>query len=314
MLNRRHIRIKVMQTLFALNQNEITQGNTDQKFLLNSMSHMYDLYLLMMALFIELHKKSEDYFNKLQNRILVDDNDPQPSRCIIDNAIFNKISGNKLLTDTIAKQKINYWDLDFEYVDKIFKQIVKSKIYRKYAELTNYDFQSDKQFVADIFRDIIAPNDKLYDYLEDKKLTWIDDLPIINTNLLKMLKQIKPESDESYFLPDLYKDEDDKQFAIQLYQKSILYKDELNAEIKDKTTNWDSERLAAVDATLLAMAICEFKYFPSIPVKVTINEYLEIAKEYSTPKSSTFINGILDNLVKQYQKTNMLNKTGRGLK
>jgi len=314
MLNRRHIRIKVMQTLFALNQNQITEGNTDQKFLLNSMSNMYDLYLLMMSLFIELHKKSEDYYKKLQNRILVDANEPEPSRVIIENQVLTKISTNKLLLETIAKQKINYWDLDFEYVDKIFKQILKSKIYRKYTELNNCDFKSDRQFVADIFRDIIAPNEKLYDYLEDKKLTWIDDLPIVNTNLLKLLKQVNPESGDNYFLPDLYKDEDDKQFAIQLYQKTILYKDELNLEIKGKTTNWDSERLAAVDATLLTMAICEFKHFPSIPVKVTINEYLEIAKEYSTPKSSTFINGILDNLVKQYQNTNSLNKSGRGLK
>lgn len=314
MLNRRHIRIKVMQTLFALGQNEISEGNTDQKFLLNSMSNMYDLYLLMMSLFIELHKKSDDYYKKLQNRIIVDANEPAPNRFIIDNQVLKMISSNKLLTDAIAKQKINYWDLDFEYVDKIFKQVLKSKIYWKYAELNHRDFQTDKQFVADIFRDIIAPNEKLYDYLEDKKLTWIDDLPIINTNLLKMLKQIKSESGDTYFLPDLYKDDDDMQFAIQLFQKTILYKDQLNLEIKDKTTNWDSERLAAVDATLLTMAICEFKYFPSIPVKVTINEYLEIAKEYSTPKSSTFINGILDNLVKEYQKNNSLNKSGRGLK
>lgn len=302
-----------MQTIFALNQNENIEGNTSQRFLLDSMNDMYDLYLLLMALFIELHKKSEDHYKKLQNRILVDPDEADPSRVLIDNLVLRKIVANKSLVDSIAKHKINYWDLDFEYVDKIFKQIIKSKIYRKYSEETTFDFNTDKQFLLDIFRDIIAPNEKLYDYLEDKKLTWIDDLPIVNTNILKMLKQIKSNTVDSYFLPSLYKDEDDKQFALQLYQKTILNKAALQIEIGGKTTNWDSERLAAVDAILLMMAIGEFKYFPSIPVKVTMNEYLEIAKEYSTPKSSTFINGILDNFVKQYQKDNSLNKSGRGL-
>jgi N utilization substance protein B len=175
------------------------------------------------------------------------------------------------------------------------------------------NFIEDKQFIIDVFQEIIAPNEKLYSYLEDKNLTWLDDLPAINTAILKLLRKIKPSSTEGHFLPSLLKDEDDIKFAEDLLKKSILNKSKLLQTIGDRTKNWDSDRIADIDYILLQMGVCEILHFPSIPVKVTINEYLEIAKEYSTPKSSIFINGILDRLVKDYEETNSLNKTGRGL-
>jgi len=144
------------------------------------------------------------------------------------------------------------------------------------------DFKSAKDFVIQWYTELIAPNDKLYDYIEDSKITWIDDLPIVNMTVLKRLQKVKPNSP-------------------------------LSEEIEKNTPNWDKERIADVDFVLIKMALCEFLKFPSIPVKATINEYLEIAKEYSTPKSSIFINGILDKLVKEYQKTNKFKKEGRGL-
>jgi transcription antitermination protein NusB len=170
----------------------------------------------------------------------------------------------------------------------------------------------DKNFIADLFSEVIAPNDKLYDYLEDYKLTWLDDLPTINTLVLKQIKQLKSEND-TFLVTKLYKDLDDKDYVKNLFRKTVLNEVELSKEYIDKTPNWDTERIAEIDTIILKMAICELLKFPSIPVKVTINEYLEIAKEYSTPKSSIFINGILDNIVKDYQKNNRLTKAGRGL-
>ena len=175
------------------------------------------------------------------------------------------------------------------------------------------DFKEDKDFIVDIFKEIIAPNDKLYDYMEDKNLTWLDDLPTVNTTILKLLRKVKTTSAENHFTPNLYKDAEDKQFAIDLFKKTLLNKTAINKEIELKTQNWDADRIANVDYALLQMAICELQNFSSIPVKVTINEYLEIAKEYSTPKSSIFINGILDKLVKEYTADGKLNKIGRGL-
>jgi N utilization substance protein B len=158
---------------------------------------------------------------------------------------------------------------------------------------------------------LIAPNEKLYDYLEDNKLTWVDDIPVVNTQILKELKQISEKSE--FRASKLYKDQEDKEFVTLLFNKTVLNEVALAKEYIDKTPNWDADRIAEIDTIILKMAICEFLKFPSIPVKVTINEYLEIAKEYSTPKSSIFINGILDNLVKEFQNENKIQKSGRGL-
>jgi N utilization substance protein B len=217
------------------------------------------------------------------------------------------------LKNELENRKLNYWYLDFEYVDIIFKAILESLIYKDYMKTKSSDFNEDKTFLIDIFSEIIAPNEKLYDYFEDKKLTWIDDLPIVNTSILKLLKKAKPNVSQSYFTPKLYKDQDDRDFALELFKKTILNRSKFSEEISKKTTNWDSDRIANIDGVLLQMALCEFQKFPSIPVKVTINEYLEIAKEYSTPKSSIFINGILDKIIKEYFEQGIHPKMGRGL-
>ncbi|NNC51404.1 MAG: transcription antitermination factor NusB, partial [Flaviramulus sp.] len=205
------------------------------------------------------------------------------------------------------------WQLDQEYVDIIFKAVISSDLYKEYMKTKVSDFKEDKDFIVDIFKEIIAPNEKLYEYIEDKNLTWLDDLPTVNTTILKILRKVKATSPENFFAPKLYKDPEDKQFAIDLFNKTLLNTTAINQEIEQKTQNWDTDRIANVDYALLKMAICEFKNFPSIPVKVTINEYLEISKEYSTPKSSIFINGILDKLVKEYEADGELKKIGRGL-
>lgn len=313
MLNRRHIRIKVMQSLYAFNGTEGDDLSKDESFLFHSLDSMYDLYLSILALLAELHKKSKDYNEKLQKKLLSTDSDKNPSTKFQDNQVLSLISDNTMLHDIIKKRKLNFWDLDFEYVDILFKAILKSDVYKDYIQDNEVSFKSDKHFVLDIYTDIIAPNEKLYDYFEDKKLTWVDDLPVVNTVLLKVIRKLKLTSPETALLPDLYKDEDDKEFAKFLLNKTILNTSKFDEEIGKKTTNWDSERLASIDGVLLKMALCEFQKFPSIPYKVTINEYLEIAKEYSTPKSSLFINGILDKIVKEYQSENRNYKSGRGL-
>ena len=174
-------------------------------------------------------------------------------------------------------------------------------------------FEEDRQFVIDLFADVIVPNEKLYEYLEDDKLTWVDDIPVVNTHIVKQLKAIKTQDPDDFRVPKLYKDVEDKDFAKDLFRRTVLNESILAKEYDDKTPNWDSERIAEIDTIILKMAICEFLKFPSIPVKVTLNEYLEIAKEYSTPKSSIFINGILDNLVKELTANKKMIKVGRGL-
>lgn len=313
MLNRRHIRVKVMQTLYAFKGGESDDFSKDQKFLLFSIDNMYNLYLLSISLLLEVQKRAESDLIKKQNKILATQEDKDPNRKFVNNEVLNLLQENYQLKNQLEVHNINNWQLDDEYVEVIFKAITSSELYEEYMKTRVSDFKEDKEFIVDVFKDIIAPNEKLYEYLEDKNLTWLDDLPTVNTTILKLLRKVKPSSPETHFTPKLYKDLDDKQFAVDLFKKTLLNRSAVNREIEDKTQNWDSDRIANIDYVLLQMAISEIKHFPSIPVKVTINEYLEIAKEYSTPKSSIFINGILDKLVKEYEDAGKLNKVGRGL-
>jgi N utilization substance protein B len=274
---------------------------------------MYNLYLLLISLLIEVQKRAENDLQKKQNKHLATKEDKDPNRKFVNNQLLQKLKVNLRLKDQFEVHNITNWELDNEYVDIIFKEIIASELYKDYMATKTSDFKEDKDFIVDVFKELIAPNDKLYDYLEDKNLTWLDDLPTVNTTILKLLRKVKVTSEESFFTPKLYKDSEDKEFAINLFKKTLLNQSAISTEIELKTKNWDSDRIANVDYVLLQMAICELKNFPSIPVKVSINEYLEISKEYSTPKSSIFINGILDKLVKEYEVSGELNKVGRGL-
>jgi len=302
-----------MQTMYAFKGSESDDFSKDQKFLLYSIDNMYNLYLLLISLLIEVQKRAENDLQKKQNKHLATKEDKDPNRKFVNNQVLRFLKENLPLQDQFKSHNINNWELDGEYVDIIFKDIIASDLYKEYMKTRVSDFKEDKVFIVDVFKDIVAPNEKLYEYMEDKNLTWLDDLPTVNTTILKLLRKVKEASPENYFTPKLYKDIEDKQFAINLFKKTLLNASTINTEIDKKTKNWDTERIATVDYVLLQMAICELNNFPSIPVKVTINEYLEISKEYSTPKSSIFINGILDKLVKEYEASGELKKVGRGL-
>ncbi|WP_177734275.1 transcription antitermination factor NusB [Flavobacterium inviolabile] len=313
MLNRRHIRVKVMQSIYAMHQNSSDNLEKEEKFLFYSIENIQDLYLIMLSSLVEIKRAEEDFIDKSSKKHLATKEERNPNKKFVSNAVLEILSENNSLSIALEDRKINNWKNNDDYILILLDDIKNSKLYADYMHNDVNDFEEDKQFVEDIFTEIIAPNEKLYDYLEDNKLTWVDDIPLVNTAIQKQLKQIKDTNPDAVIVPKLYKDIDDKEFVRNLFRKTILNNSELTKEFIDKTPNWDAERIAEIDAIILKMAICEFLKFPSIPVKVTINEYLEIAKEYSTPKSSIFINGILDNLVKDYQKENKLIKTGRGL-
>ncbi len=313
MLNRRHIRVKVMQTIYAMACKEKNNLQVEGKFTKESIEQVYNLYLLMLDLMIEVHAFAKAHSEKLSNKILATEAEKNPNTKFITNEVLLKLADNALLQDELDKRKLKNWRMDDEYVKIIFNEIVDSDLYHNYMADTSRSFKMDKVFIIQCYTDIIAPNNKLYEYIEDKRLTWLDDLPIVNMAVLKRLQKIKPSSPEGLFLPQLYKNDEDRVFGQDLLDRTVAHNEFLSSEIENNTPNWDKERIAAIDLVLIKMALCEFLKFPSIPVKATINEYLEIAKEYSTPKSSIFINGILDKLVKQYKKDNTLKKEGRGL-
>lgn len=302
-----------MQAIYAFNQSDYQDLEKQEKFLQYSINQMHDLYLLLLQLFLALQEQAEGYLVKSQQKHLATPLEKNPSRGFIDNKVIALIAQNKTLSETIKNKKLNYWKEDNEYVHILFKEMRQKDWYDAYLLQSEASFNEDKDFLIRVFKEVIAPNEKLYEYFEDKRLTWVDDYPIVNTALVKTLSKISVKNAATTLVPDLYKNEEDRDYAIQLLRKVILKEGELAAEIEGKTPNWDTERIAEIDMIILKMGITEFLYFPSIPVRATINEYLEIAKEYSTPKSSLFINGILDKMVKDYTKAKKLNKIGRGL-
>jgi N utilization substance protein B len=302
-----------MQSIFAMHQNGSDNIEKEEKFLYYSIDNILDLYLLMLSTLIEISKKEINLLEKAKNKHLATASDRNANTKFVDNAIFKILSTNHSVLQAIENRKINNWTMNDDYIILLLKAIKESDLYTQYMRNRTNTFEEDQEFMVSLFTDVIAANDKLYDYLEDFKLTWVDDIPMVNTQIVKQLKSLKSIDDNSFYVPKLYKDNEDKDFVSDLFRKTILNENDLAKEYIDKTPNWDTERIAEIDTIILKMAICEFLKFPSIPVKVTINEYLEIAKEYSTPKSSIFINGILDNLVKEFQTNNRLNKTGRGL-
>ena len=313
MVNRRHIRVKVMQSIYAMHQNGSDNLEKEEKFLFYSIDAIQDLYLIMLSSLIEICKKETIFLHKSSQKHLATPQERKPNEKFIKNAIFQILAENNSLSIALENRKIDNWTLNDDYILILLNDIKQSKLYAKYMSNALNSYEEDKEFIVNLFQDVIVPNEKLYDYLEDNKLTWIDDIPVVNTEIIKQLKALKLVEGGNLRVPKVFKDNEDRDYAKDLFRKTVLNESELAKEYVDKTPNWDSERIAEIDTIILKMAICEFLKFPSIPIKVTLNEYLELAKEYSTPKSSIFINGILDNLVKELQTNNRIQKVGRGL-
>lgn len=311
MLTRRHIRAKVMQTIYAFKQSKSDQLSHQEKFLKKSMDDMYSLFLLNLQLIIEVQNKAENYFDIAKKKHLATDAEKNPNLKFMNNAVIELLKESVSLQNELEKHKLKNWHLDDEYPKLIWDELKDSLIYEEYIQTSTNDFKEDKEFVIQFFKKILATNERLYDYYEDQKLTWLDDLPIVNTSILKMLQKVKAK--QPIKIPHLFKNFDDEQFGRELFQKTMLNEKEYLNDVLGKTPGWDQERYAELDRVLITMGLCEFIKFPSIPIKVTINEYLELAKEYSTPKSSIFINGVLDKLAKEYSANGKINKIGRGL-
>ena len=313
MLTRRQIRVKVMQGIYALTLSRSDSLETQEKFLKESIAQTYTLYLLILSLLRELQQLAQTRLEKGQKKYLkaTESDRPGPRR-LSENRLLLKLVGNESLTKALQKRKLRHWYLNEEYVKILYKQIIESPEYLEYCKRPG-SWEEDRDFILTVYEDIIAPNEKVFEFLEDEGITWADDLPLVNTFMMRRLGKMKESASEAYVLPKLLKSEEDMAFAMKLLRTTLLRSEDLSAEITGKTPNWDKDRIADIDGILLRMGIAELLYFPSIPERVTINEYLEIAKEYSTPKSSIFINGILDKLIREYRASGRLKKTGRGL-
>lgn len=301
MLTRRHLRIKVMQQLYANTISYPFDLKVAQQQLLSSNTGFFELYLLLLNMFIEVQECGRSLHKLAEKQYLKADSDQLNPKFFSNHAIA-KLSSSKILESKSSKFKVNYWKQHDEYVRLIWDQVAASDRYAAYLSENDIGFDSDKTALIDLFTDVIAPYERLHELIEEIKPSWVDDYPLVNTIVRNTLSHMHEDTDpEDLILTSVYKDEEDKTFAIDLLKSVAVHDEELTTHLKGRTPNWDQDRIAVLDMILLKLAIAEFLYFPSIPSKVTINEYLEIAKEYATPKSSTFINGILDVVSKELE-------------
>lgn len=312
MLTRRHIRIKVLQSVYSFAVTEKKNLADEVKFFTESTHKTNDLYLILLGLFIGVTDYIEDQLQIYRTKKIKDEYAQKINR-LASNGLLVFFKNNTALNQRLKNKKFIRWDLEFVFIKEMIHQLISSPAYDAYAEAQDNDFKKDVDLILFWFKEIIAPSDYLYDYLEDRQITWIDDLPVVNTFLLKAIKKIHPDKQQSLPFPSNNDYSSEIEFGKELLEKTIGNDASLQGEIEGKTPNWDPERIALMDRIILKTAIAELLYFPLIPTKVTLNEYLEIAKDYSTPKSFYFVNGVLDKLVRDFDDEKRLNKTGRGL-
>ncbi len=302
-----------MQALYAFFQSDNKDLNKGEKELVNSIEKIYDLYTYLLLLLIEIRDQSERITEEAKNKRLPSASDLNPSKRFIDNEVIGQLAASTQLKREINNRKIT-WQTDDELVRKILTIIKNSLEYQKYMDIAGQSYEIDKQFMIDIYKNCIADFELLEHYFEEKSIYWVDDLRLANNAVLKTLESMHSSLPADFSLMPLYKDEaEDKQFVIELFRKTILHEKDSEKVISEKTKNWEVERIAMMDILLMKMAITEILYFENVPVKVSLNEYIEISKLYSSPKSKLFINGILDKLVQDFKRDHKLLKTGRGL-
>lgn len=311
MINRRHIRVKVMQSVYALLQSHNDDIIREEKFLKHSIFKMFDLYVLNLQLIVEVQKLAAKRMALSKKKILATKEELLPNTKFIDNTLISAIAESISVESYVITNSLNHWEVDNEYVKVILDELQSSQLYDDYLQTSENSFNSDKNFVIEFFKEIIAPNQKLAEYYEDTMISWVDDIPFVNTWIVRSLT--KQKQNTTFTLGNLYKDKDDEDFVGNLFKKTVLKHKEYEKEIEERTPNWETDRIADIDMILIKMAICEFINFPSIPTKVTINEYLEISKDYSTERSSYFINGVLDKISKEFLNDKKIIKIGRGL-
>jgi N utilization substance protein B len=314
MLNRRHLRIKVLQALYAYFQaNEENYRRTENE-LFDAIDRIYDLYIYLLLSIPEVKVFADRRIDENKKKIRPTEEDLNPNLKFVNNSIIQKIEDSKKLREISETNKVNWvGDEKQEIFRKMFLHIRESETYFEHMNNEDSSFESDKQFLIDLFKVEIANFPLLYNYFEELSIHWLDDIDLACSMVLKTIKAIDSENDEITIL-DLYKDEEDeKEFVRELVRKTISMDKENELIIDELTKNWELDRIAKMDVILMKMAITEFQIFKTIPTKVTLNEYIEISKFYSTPKSNIFINGVLDKAIERLQSENKIVKIGRGL-
>ncbi|RZK50283.1 MAG: transcription antitermination factor NusB [Pedobacter sp.] len=313
MLNRRHLRIKALQSIYAFHLSESQDILSGQKTMMNSIDSVYEMYIRMLALIVDVTEYTAVDAIERGNKHLPTAEDLNPNKKLLNNAFAQILKQNPDYIAYVNKYQVN-WHADPEIVKSIFNSLKETKEYQAYLQDTAEDLESSKEIIKFIFRKKILKDPIVLQSFEDKFINWPVDAEVMKGMVAKTIKNFTNTDPFQNKLTPLCVDwDEDSRFVKDLFQYTLKNEEKYQGYIADRTKNWESERIAVMDTILMKMAICEMMNFPSIPVKVTINEYLELSKDYSTPKSNTFINGILDKILNDLMKNNSIKKIGRGL-
>lgn len=313
MLNRRHLRVKVLQSLYAYFQSNSGDIRQHEKNLLHSIDMVYEMYIWMLSLISEIAGYSAIDAEERANKFLPTEEDLNADVKLLSNRFVLSLVENKEYLAALKKYKVS-WGFEPELIKTLFIVLKSTPEYLEYLKKSDDTLYSDKDIIKFIFKKVILKSQIAEQVFEDKFIYWPVDKEVLQALIAKTFKNFSNDDYKLNKLAEVTGDwEEDREFIIHLFEQSIRFNNDYQQLISDKTKNWEPDRIAMMDTLLMKMAITEFVNFNSVPVKVTINEYLEISKEFSTPKSNTFINGILDKILFELKEQNKINKIGRGL-
>lgn len=307
MINRVLIRLKIVQIVYAYYQNGGKNLDTAEKELFFSLSKAYDLYNYLLLLMVEVTKQANKRLNAAKNKLVPTKEELFPNTKFVENRFIAQLEVNKQLLEFSNNQK-KTWENEADFVKTLCDKILESDIYKEYMASETFSYEEDRELWRKLYKNIIFNNIELDQVLEDQSLYWNDDKEIVDTFVLKTIKRFDEKNGAKQELLPEFKDEEDQDFARRLFRRTILNADYYRHLISENTKNWDLDRVAFMDVVIMQIALAEILSFPNIPVSVSLNEYVEIAKLYSTPKSGGFINGTLDGIVNSLKKENKLTK------
>lgn len=307
MINRVLIRIRVIQILYSTYQNGSGDLKKAENELMFSLQKSYDLYYFLLLLLVEITDAYAKRVEARKAKLLPTDEDLNPNTKLIDNLFIKQLKSNIQFNEYLEERPLS-WDEYDNYVKGLLESILKSDTYAEYSQNPISDYDSDREFWRKIFKSMVYCNEQLDEILEEESVFWNDDIEIVQSFVLKTIKKFEYQNGEKQELLSMFKDEEDRVFAVKLLRESMFNVKSARDMINKYAKNWESERIAFMDMIIMQAAITEILSFPSIPINVTMNEYINIAKSYSTQKSSSFINGILDAIVSELKDENKLLK------
>jgi transcription antitermination protein NusB len=312
MISRRLLRIKALMALYAFNRREDDNLAHAETELMFSIGKTYDLYHQLLLLILDIADIASEKIDFGLQKKMPTPEDLSPQRRFVDNALIAQLRNNENLNKYLSTNKLSW--VNYNHIPRLmYSKMILWDIYHEYMNAEVHNYTADKKLVIKLISDLFLNSDDLHSCLEEQSIYWNDDIGYVTAMLEKTLKKFKADSGEKTSLMPLFKNEEDEEFVKVLFRKAILHSDSYSELIDKNTTNWEVERIALMDILVMRLALTEIIEFPEIPVKVTLNEYIEIAKYYCTSKSSTFVNGILDNIVKEIREKGLFNKFGRGL-